>query len=877
MSKKTASTKLPTDHLGRPRMRARPGTHRIGFWVASLFVLVVSPAASGQLPEPLPHYSESRLLGEDSSLHAVAFGNESLGLAVGDRGTILRTFDRGTTWHLQPSGVTCRLQAVHWIDDQRVVVIGGGYDRITRISRGVVLWSSDGGRRWQRAADQELPRLRSFARSSEADVILAVGDFSHVALSREFESSDGGRTWQGTGEGSIRPSSSHRLPSSKERRAWTEATGTPIAIRDACRVGKSDLWAVGDHGVILHSADTGRSWRTVRGQGRRLAVLVVSASKSSVAWPLVANESIEMRNRVAVLIDDPKLNQIDLDLLGQVTAMLGGAGADGMASESSIVESATDWIAIHQPLVLVLDQDLPEVTRSALTDAAIAAGVLRIASYSFNSRGDTMLHRGALLPRRGVLVGDLWEDALQLVAPNQSLPNSLAIRRIYDSVGAPLQGDSVTSGLPIAAGCKLTASIEPAPRRQLQIVQARMSQPKQIAELIRTSRTAADFSKTLGSMLDQTSKDDQFRLAWSVLQSVMRASQLPASDAVGQQQSVLEEIAQRFDDTSAGKWAGLRRDAMQHSLEWRHLRSTVADVLAAHRPTVDAIQVVPVSPFQIPPSGVRQVSAVAPLVVPEPEAIGVRTKTNKPSQVDLPWEFHPLVLIAREAARNRGDDDQLQLADNGSANLNRLTSTFDIGPGTVLEPWARLLRSDSPSVVVARRAESPPRLDGKFDDACWTSALSQAGQTVAIRIAYDDQFLYVAIRTRADRFHADTISVDQRQKPRDHDLSNVDRLRLCIDTDQDLLTSMQLQISDAGRTHDAIDGYDAWQPTWYVDSHRGEQFVDVEMAILRRDVIELPIHAGQSWFVSAELLPAGIVTPWQAMPDAGDWLRVVFR
>ena len=91
-------------------------------------------------------------------------------------------------------------------------------------------------------------------------------------------------------------------------------------------------------------------------------------------------------------------------------------------------------------------------------------------------------------------------------------------------------------------------------------------------------------------------------------------------------------------------------------------------------------------------------------------------------EVDLTWEFHPMVLISREAARRRTDDGGLQVAGGESANLRRLADTNN-------NAWAQLLRTDGPRVTIARRADSPPNLDGLIDDACWSSALPSAGRT----------------------------------------------------------------------------------------------------------------------------------------------------
>ena len=104
-----------------------------------------SDFASADFPEQLPSYSDTAALREDASLNAVAFRNSLLGIAVGDRGAILKTEDGGTTWQPKESHIECRLDDVVWLSDLKAIVVGGGYDQVTGISRGVVLITIDGG------------------------------------------------------------------------------------------------------------------------------------------------------------------------------------------------------------------------------------------------------------------------------------------------------------------------------------------------------------------------------------------------------------------------------------------------------------------------------------------------------------------------------------------------------------------------------------------------------------------------------------------------------------------------------------------------------------------------------------------------------------
>ncbi len=161
---------------------------------------------------------------------------------------------------------------------------------------------------------------------------------------------------------------------------------------------------------------------------------------------------------------------------------------------------------------------------------------------------------------------------------------------------------------PWSGGCCWIAakfSIAPAKaasRRQLQIAQARLKQSERILNLIRSNSSPNQFSETLASTLDQTAKEDQFRLSWSILQATHSADAIVVDVAF--QEAALDQLASRFPATSAGRWAQLRRESIRHSLEWKRLRSTLA---ARTFQTVIArpAEIVPVSPFQTPQTGIR--------------------------------------------------------------------------------------------------------------------------------------------------------------------------------------------------------------------------------------------------------------------------------
>ncbi len=366
-------------------------------------------AELGQFPAQIPSYAQPSELRQDASLRSVAFNSDGVGVACGDRGTILRSEDGGQRWDAMESGLDCTLHQVQWVASNRVVIVGGALDRITGISRGVVLTSDNAGENWKRAADEELPQLRSL--QWEDDLLVASGDWSDSLLTNRFESRDRGRSWH---SGSVQTSPGPRSPAVSELFRWVAATQTPIAIRHACRVNDETLCAVGDHGVILISGDRGRTWKAARGEGRRTAILIVAKDARSVPWALLGSETLESRSRVALLLQDSTSGQGDADAENagqeysggetslekahQAAVALGASGVDAIApAESDWTVAARQWIAIHRPAVLVIDPSLRDDVSDAFFQAATAAGVGRVLRYSFAGHGDTALHRDALL------------------------------------------------------------------------------------------------------------------------------------------------------------------------------------------------------------------------------------------------------------------------------------------------------------------------------------------------------------------------------------------------------------------------------------------------------------------------------------------------
>ena len=242
----------------------------IAMWMGCL--AFVSPALAEDAPEAMR---------ADAQLADVSFVNAEQGWAVGDRGTIWHTSDGGQHWKLQSSGVDCRLATVFFLDAKTGWAAGGSTQVYTHATTGVILRTRDGGERWTLDRKLILPaveRIRFF----DAAHGWALGQASAIFPAGVFATDDGGRTWSAipaaesqtwlagdfidprTGALSGRKSALGAV-----RGRTIELLNADYGLRALRRmklVAPATGWLVGDGGLVLTTADLGKSWQTTPGE-----------------------------------------------------------------------------------------------------------------------------------------------------------------------------------------------------------------------------------------------------------------------------------------------------------------------------------------------------------------------------------------------------------------------------------------------------------------------------------------------------------------------------------------------------------------------------------------------------------------------------------
>jgi photosystem II stability/assembly factor-like uncharacterized protein len=142
----------------------------------------------------LPHF-------DDAPLHAIHFvreadGSVREGWAVGDEGVVWHTREAGESWERQPTGVRASMRSVHfltpyigWVAGREELPNRGG-------SVGVLLYTRDGGCKWQRVTLNALPGLNRVCFLPDGKTGFIAGDCTDQYPSGVFMTTDAGRSWQ---------------------------------------------------------------------------------------------------------------------------------------------------------------------------------------------------------------------------------------------------------------------------------------------------------------------------------------------------------------------------------------------------------------------------------------------------------------------------------------------------------------------------------------------------------------------------------------------------------------------------------------------------------------------------------------------------------
>ena len=216
---------------------------------ALLLLAVLGSAPAAAPAADTPRAAEPARLAARGLLLALAAAGERL-VAVGDRGVIVFSDDRGHSWTQSLTVPTqALLTGVCFFDAQHGVAVGHDL---------VVLITADAGRSWRRAHDDpqaQRPLLDVWcARDGHA---IAVG-----AYSTYLTSEDAGASWQ---ERPFQPVPAPARPAGAARAATPAAQadtgGGGFHLNRIVGAGAGSLYIAAEAGHLYRSADGGAQWR----------------------------------------------------------------------------------------------------------------------------------------------------------------------------------------------------------------------------------------------------------------------------------------------------------------------------------------------------------------------------------------------------------------------------------------------------------------------------------------------------------------------------------------------------------------------------------------------------------------------------------------
>jgi photosystem II stability/assembly factor-like uncharacterized protein len=187
--------------------------------------------------------------------------------AVGDKGMIVESDDRGASWTERNSGTTEPLRSVFGTSDGRRLWADG--------NEGAIVGSDDGGATWTVRNSGTTQQLFSIFGTSNGRHLWAAGMAGTI-----LESDDGGKSWTtrrggidewlymifGTSDGKrlwVVGDAGRVLESSDRGTTWAIRNSDPAESVITSIFGTSDgkrLWAVAAGGTILESNDGGDNW-----------------------------------------------------------------------------------------------------------------------------------------------------------------------------------------------------------------------------------------------------------------------------------------------------------------------------------------------------------------------------------------------------------------------------------------------------------------------------------------------------------------------------------------------------------------------------------------------------------------------------------------
>ncbi|MEI8081078.1 MAG: YCF48-related protein, partial [Actinomycetes bacterium] len=231
------------------------------------------------------------MVGTTATYQTSYFIDANHGWAAGTNGTIIRTTDAGQTWTTLASGITT-WRSIHFADANNGWVVGDG---------GAIQHTIDGGVTWtSQTANSKTTQQLNGVWALSSSTAIAVGNGGTIV-----KTANGGSTWTIKPSGTLQPinaiwfansnigymvgSAGMIRKSTNGGEAWndTAGSGTGQILSSVTGVSPTQVWAAGNGGTVVKTADGGITvWTTLAtGAGSQpiRTVFFVNAA-SPVGW-----------------------------------------------------------------------------------------------------------------------------------------------------------------------------------------------------------------------------------------------------------------------------------------------------------------------------------------------------------------------------------------------------------------------------------------------------------------------------------------------------------------------------------------------------------------------------------------------------------------
>jgi len=732
---------------------------------------------------------------------------------------------------------------------------------------GLAMVTPDAGASWQ-TPPTPLPRA---AADFDFHALAAVGDRVWLAGSpgtRVFFSHDRGESWQ------------------------VASTGVTTPIHAIHFRDESHGLAVGELGTILQTDDGGQNWRVLRRGGGRTALLGIFGEPRDIplellvecgvddgyltAIELLARRDVEVLQSSAAHAEERAhqavvaaggcsaatawrfpLRQAGLSLSADQLLKLWDRANDGRGTEAAtryLVRQIRMWRPevivthgvsprgdrprehlINQLVLRAVEQAADATSHPTLTtDAGLPpwrVGKL-FAVLQPGQRSAAEVSTGELVLRLGCTLAEAAADARAMVEREyRASPPTVALQLLTSRVSDERAGRDLMAGIEAPPGGDARRRLPPVTSESPDMLRRIVARRRHTQAIIERSgadpQSAANLLANSSQLIRGMDGDSAARLLFQLAERYRANGRWPL--AAETYWMLADEYPESHLTTPALKWLvayHASAEAAWRSQGGQRVESQTGRAEAAPDGTSTV-------------GRVRHASALA-MQSPEAESgprlaadLAERLERTRPSLFADPAIRFPLAA----ADRRRGYPKQAERFYLSQSHRPGRDAWQTAARG---ELWLAEPEGEPPKPLLqCRRAAKKPRLDGQLDEAIWQGGTPARLSSLAdddrrwpaeVRLAYDDEFLYLAARcNKVPKVSYPDPPAGPRQ--RDTDQSARDRVEIYLDIDRDFRTWYRLTVDHRGWPSEGCWGDSSWNPRWFIAVDADEEAWTIEAAI----------------------------------------------